>query len=41
MDVTLATWGVVLGVIIALLVLDLLTFSRNPREIGTKESSEF
>jgi len=39
MDVTLATWGVVLGVIIALLVLDLLTFSRNPREIGTTEAA--
>jgi tellurite resistance protein TerC len=39
MDVTLATWGVVFGVIIALLVLDLLTFSRNPREIGTKEAA--
>jgi len=39
LDVTLATWGTVLGVIVALLILDLLTFSRNPREIGFTEAA--
>lgn len=39
MDVTFVTWSVVIGVILALLALDLLTFSRKPHEVGFAEAS--
>ncbi|MEY2900856.1 MAG: hypothetical protein RL247_1022 [Actinomycetota bacterium] len=39
MDVTLVTWATVIGVIVALLVLDLLTFSRKPHEVGFQEAA--
>jgi hypothetical protein len=39
MDVGWGTWGVVLSVIVALIVLDLLTFSRKPHEVGFKEAA--
>ena len=39
MDVTLATWALIVGIILALLVLDLLTFSRHPHEVGFKEAA--
>lgn len=39
MDVTLVTWSIIIGVILALLVLDLLTFSRKPHEVGFTEAA--
>lgn len=39
MDVTLTTWALIVGVILALLVLDLLTFSRKPHEVGFTEAA--
>ena len=39
MDVTLATWALIFGLIFAFLVLDLLTFSRHPHEVGFKEAT--
>ena len=39
MDVTFATWATILGVILALLVLDLLTFSKRPRDISFREAA--
>ena len=39
MDVTFATWATILGVITALLVLDLLTFSKRPRDISFREAA--
>ena len=39
MDVGLATWALIIGIILALLVLDLLTFSRKPHEVGFQEAA--
>jgi tellurite resistance protein TerC len=39
MNVTLLTWALVVGVIIALIVVDLLTVSRKPHEVMFKEAS--
>ena len=39
MDVSLYTWLVVVGIVLALLALDLLTFSRKPHEVGFKEAT--
>ena len=39
MDVGWAEWGIVLGVILTLIVLDLLTFSRKPHEVGFREAA--
>jgi tellurite resistance protein TerC len=39
MDVTLLTWAVVVGVITALIVVDLLTVSRKPHEVMFKEAA--
>ena len=39
MDVTFATWATIFGVITALLVLDLLTFSKRPRDISFREAA--
>jgi tellurite resistance protein TerC len=38
-DVGLATWALIIGIILALLVLDLLTFSRKPHEVGFQEAA--
>jgi tellurite resistance protein TerC len=38
-DVGLDTWAFIIGIILALLVLDLLTFSRHPHEVGFKEAA--
>ena len=39
MNVSLTTWLIVIGAILALIILDLLTVSRNPREVKFKEAS--
>jgi tellurite resistance protein TerC len=39
MNVSLTTWFVVIGAILALIVLDLLTVSRKPHEVKLKEAS--
>lgn len=39
MNVTLLTWALVVGVIIALIAIDLLTVSRKPREVEFKEAA--
>jgi tellurite resistance protein TerC len=39
MDVTLITWALVVGVITALIVVDLLTVSRKPHEVMFKEAA--
>ena len=39
MDVTLLTWTVVIGVITALIVIDLLTVSRKPHDVMFKEAA--
>jgi tellurite resistance protein TerC len=39
MDVTLTTWFVVIGAILALIVVDLLTVSRKPHEVKFKEAA--
>jgi tellurite resistance protein TerC len=39
MDVSLTTWFVVLGAILALIVVDLLTVSRKPHEVKFKEAA--
>ena len=39
MDVGLVEWATVLGVIAALLALDLLTFSRKPHDVGFREAA--
>lgn len=39
MNVTLLTWAVVVGIILALIVIDLLTVSRKPHEVMFKEAS--
>jgi tellurite resistance protein TerC len=39
MDVTLLTWALVVGVITALIVVDLLTVSRKPHEVMFKEAA--
>ncbi|MCX6431019.1 MAG: TerC/Alx family metal homeostasis membrane protein [Actinobacteria bacterium] len=39
MNVSVTTWLVVIGAILALIILDLLTVSRNPREVKFKEAS--
>ena len=39
MDVTLVTWALVIGAIIALIVVDLLTVSRKPHEVMFKEAA--
>jgi tellurite resistance protein TerC len=39
MDVTLLTWALVVGVIIALIVVDLLTVSRKPHDVMFKEAA--
>ncbi len=39
MNVTLLTWAVVVGIIFALIVIDLLTVSRKPHEVMFKEAS--
>lgn len=41
MDVTLMTWFVVLGAIMALIVVDLLTVSRKPHEVKFKEAASW
>ena len=38
-DVTLVTWSVLVGIILALLALDRLTFSRKPHEVGFAEAA--
>jgi tellurite resistance protein TerC len=39
MDVTLLTWALVIGAIIALIVVDLITVSRKPHEVMFKEAA--
>jgi tellurite resistance protein TerC len=39
MDVTLAAWAGTIGVIVLLIVLDLVTVSRKPREVGFREAA--
>ena len=39
MNVTLTTWFVVIGAILALIILDLLTVSSKPHEVKFKEAS--
>jgi tellurite resistance protein TerC len=39
MDVSLTTWFVVIGAILALIVVDLLTVSRKPHEVKFKEAA--
>jgi len=39
MDVSLTTWFIVLGAILALIVIDLLTVSRKPHEVKFKEAA--
>jgi tellurite resistance protein TerC len=39
MDVTLTTWFVVIGAILALIIVDLLTVSRKPHEVKFKEAA--
>ena len=39
MDVSLTTWFVVIGAILALIVVDLLTVSRKPHEVKVKEAA--
>ena len=39
MDVTLLTWAIVIGAILALIVVDLLTVSRKPHEVMFKEAA--
>jgi len=39
MDVTLLTWAVVIGLITALIVVDLLTVSRKPHDVMFKEAA--
>jgi len=39
MDVTLLTWTLVIGAIIALIVVDLLTVSRKPHDVMFKEAA--
>jgi tellurite resistance protein TerC len=39
MNVTFLTWAVVVGIILALIVIDLLTVSRKPHEVMFKEAS--
>jgi len=39
MDVTLATWLIVVGLILALIAVDLLTVSRKPHEVKFKEAA--
>jgi tellurite resistance protein TerC len=39
MDVSLTTWFVVIGAIVALIVVDLLTVSRKPHEVKFKEAA--
>lgn len=39
MDVGWDTWAFIIGIILALLVLDLLTFSRHPHEVGFTEAA--
>ena len=39
MDVTLLTWALVIGAIMALIVVDLLTVSRKPHEVKFKEAA--
>ena len=41
MDVTLITWALVVGVITALIVVDLLTVSRKPHEVMFKEAASW
>jgi tellurite resistance protein TerC len=38
-DVSFATWALIIGIILALLALDLLTFSRKPHEVGFTEAA--
>ena len=38
MDVTLLTWAAVIGLITALIVVDLLTVSRKPHDVMFKEA---
>jgi tellurite resistance protein TerC len=39
MDVSLLTWFVVIGAILALIVIDLLTVSRKPHDVMFKEAA--
>lgn len=39
MDVSLTTWALIVGIVLALLALDLLTFSRKPHEVGFAEAA--
>ncbi len=39
MDVTLLTWAIVVGAILALIIIDLLTISRKPHDVMFKEAS--
>jgi len=39
MDVTLLTWALVVGAILALIVVDLLTVSRKPHDVMFKEAA--
>ena len=39
MDVTLLTWAAVIGLITALIVVDLLTVSRKPHDVMFKEAA--
>ena len=39
MDVTLMTWALIIGIILALLALDLMTFSRKPHDVGFAEAA--
>ena len=41
MDVTLATWLIVVGLILALIAVDLLTVSRKPHEVKFKEAASW
>jgi tellurite resistance protein TerC len=38
-DVSIFTWALIIGIILALLALDLLTFSRKPHEVGFREAA--
>jgi tellurite resistance protein TerC len=38
-DVTLMTWALIIGIILALLALDLMTFSRKPHDVGFAEAA--
>jgi tellurite resistance protein TerC len=39
MDVTLLTWAIVVGAILALIIIDLLTVSKKPHDVMFKEAS--